>query len=102
MRHGYLVSDSFAHKEARTHPILSHIRLPDKLTLQAGIDSGLRPGEKLYEELLIGDDVIATEHPMIMRANEDHLSWDDFKAVLRELVSGGEVGFLQAFAVVGE
>lgn len=52
--------------------------------------SGLRPGEKLYEELLIGDDVIATEHPMIMRANEDHLSWDDFKAVLRELVQAVE------------
>ncbi len=31
--------------------------------------TGLRPGEKLYEELLIGDDVIATEHPMIMHAN---------------------------------
>ena len=52
--------------------------------------SGLRPGEKLYEELLIGDDVIATEHPMIMRANEDHLSWDDFKAVLSELLQALE------------
>lgn len=52
--------------------------------------SGLRPGEKLYEELLIGDDVIATEHPMIMRANEDHLSWDDFKAVLSELLQAVE------------
>ena len=52
--------------------------------------SGLRPGEKLYEELLIGDDVIATEHPMIMRANEDHLSWDAFKAVLAELLQAVE------------
>lgn len=52
--------------------------------------SGLRPGEKLYEELLIGDDVIATEHPMIMRANEDHLSWDDFKVVLSELLQAVE------------
>ena len=52
--------------------------------------SGLRPGEKLYEELLIGDDVIATEHPMIMRANEDHLSWDDFKVVLGELLQAVE------------
>lgn len=52
--------------------------------------SGLRPGEKLYEELLIGDDVIATEHPMIMRANEDHLSWEDFKAVLGELLQAVE------------
>ena len=52
--------------------------------------SGLRPGEKLYEELLIGNDVLATEHPMIMRANEDHLSWDDFKAVLSELLQAVE------------
>ena len=52
--------------------------------------SGLRPGEKLYEELLIGDDVIATEHPMIMRANEDHLPWDAFKVVLSELLQAVE------------
>lgn len=52
--------------------------------------SGLRPGEKLYEELLIGDDVIATEHPMIMRANEDHLPWEDFKAVLSDLLQAVE------------
>jgi FlaA1/EpsC-like NDP-sugar epimerase len=48
--------------------------------------SGLRPGEKLYEELLIGDDVTATEHPMIMRAREQYLSWDALKVVLGELV----------------
>ncbi|MEX2575118.1 MAG: nucleoside-diphosphate sugar epimerase/dehydratase, partial [Halofilum sp. (in: g-proteobacteria)] len=35
---------------------------------------GLRHGEKLYEELLIGDNVSSTEHPMIMRAEEEHLS----------------------------
>lgn len=35
--------------------------------------TGLRPGEKLYEELLIGDGVLATEHPRIMRAQEYHL-----------------------------
>ena len=44
--------------------------------------SGLRPGEKLYEELLIGDNVSPTEHPMIMRANEEHLPWDVFKVRL--------------------
>ncbi|BAN47719.1 nucleoside-diphosphate sugar epimerase/dehydratase [Metapseudomonas resinovorans] len=47
--------------------------------------TGLRPGEKLYEELLIGDNVSPTEHPMIMRANEEHLSWDVYKRVLAEL-----------------
>jgi FlaA1/EpsC-like NDP-sugar epimerase len=49
--------------------------------------SGLRPGEKLYEELLIGDNVTPTEHPMIMRANEDHLPWDEYCKVLDELVT---------------
>lgn len=49
--------------------------------------TGLRPGEKLYEELLIGDNVVATQHPMIMSANEDHLSWESLKAKLTELLA---------------
>jgi FlaA1/EpsC-like NDP-sugar epimerase len=48
--------------------------------------TGLRPGEKLYEELLIGNNVVATRHPMIMSANEDHLQWDDLKIQLAELL----------------
>ncbi|MDX1298921.1 MAG: nucleoside-diphosphate sugar epimerase/dehydratase [Pseudomonas sp.] len=52
--------------------------------------SGLRPGEKLYEELLIGDNVSPTEHPMIMRANEEHLPWDVFKVRLSELLDAVE------------
>ena len=49
--------------------------------------SGLRPGEKLYEELLIGDNVVATRHPMIMSADEDNLAWDVLKVKLTELLS---------------
>jgi len=52
--------------------------------------TGLRPGEKLYEELLIGDNVVATQHPMIMSANEDHLSWDVLKARLDDLLAAVE------------
>ncbi|UTW07498.1 polysaccharide biosynthesis protein [Pseudomonas benzenivorans] len=52
--------------------------------------TGLRPGEKLYEELLIGDNVSPTDHPMIMRANEEHLPWDAFKKVLAELLGAVE------------
>jgi FlaA1/EpsC-like NDP-sugar epimerase len=48
--------------------------------------TGLRPGEKLYEELLIGDNVVATQHPMIMSANEDFLPWDVLKARLADLL----------------
>ncbi len=52
--------------------------------------TGLRPGEKLYEELLIGDNVSATEHPMIMRANEEHLDWDVLKDRLAKLLKAVE------------
>lgn len=48
--------------------------------------SGLRPGEKLYEELLIGDNVVATRHPMIMSAQEDYLSWDVLKERLNQFL----------------
>ena len=39
--------------------------------------TGLRPGEKLYEELLIGENDQPTRHPLIMTANEDSLTWDE-------------------------
>ncbi|MEZ9368115.1 polysaccharide biosynthesis protein [Shewanella sp. 10N.286.51.B2] len=47
--------------------------------------SGLRPGEKLYEELLIGDDVTGTEHERIMTANEVHLPWAEYSKILERL-----------------
>ena len=49
--------------------------------------TGLRPGEKLYEELLIGDNVSKTEHPMIQRANERHTNWEELKNYLQTLDS---------------
>lgn len=48
--------------------------------------TGLRPGEKLYEELLIGDNVLPTSHPMIMAANEDYLEWDLLKGRISALL----------------
>jgi FlaA1/EpsC-like NDP-sugar epimerase len=47
--------------------------------------SGLRPGEKLFEELLIGGNVTGTEHPMIMRAIEHSPAWDEVRETLAEL-----------------
>lgn len=47
--------------------------------------TGLRPGEKLYEELLIGDNVTGTRHPMIMRATEASLPWVEVMRLLGRL-----------------
>ncbi|MBL7003765.1 MAG: polysaccharide biosynthesis protein, partial [Gammaproteobacteria bacterium] len=47
--------------------------------------TGLRPGEKLYEELLIGDNVSETDNPLIMRAQEELLTWDELSPILDEL-----------------
>ncbi len=47
--------------------------------------TGLRPGEKLYEELLIGDNVSTTGHARIMRAEEHVIAWPDLEAMLAAL-----------------
>ena len=47
--------------------------------------TGLRPGEKLYEELLIGEDVRGTRHPRIMRANEIFIDWRELQVHLNNL-----------------
>ena len=46
---------------------------------------GLRPGEKLYEELLIGDNPTPTSHPRIMKAHEDFMAWPELMASLQQL-----------------
>ena len=49
------------------------------------IFTGLRPGEKLFEELLIGDNVELTEHEQIFKANEDFIHWKKLKEYLDTL-----------------
>ena len=49
--------------------------------------TGLRPGEKLYEELLIGQNVTETEHPLICRATEEMIQWDELKQALIDIDS---------------
>jgi len=67
---------------------LSGLKVKDKLHPDGDIEiefTGLRPGEKLYEELLIGDNVSETNNPMIMRAEEEMMPWDDLKLIIDEL-----------------
>jgi FlaA1/EpsC-like NDP-sugar epimerase len=47
--------------------------------------TGLRPGEKLFEELLIGDDTQPTQHPRILRAREAFRPWSEFEHTLQVL-----------------
>jgi len=47
--------------------------------------TGLRPGEKLYEELLIGENPIPTQHPRIMKAQEPYLPWAQLQQSLGAL-----------------
>ncbi|BDT66249.1 UDP-N-acetyl-alpha-D-glucosamine C6 dehydratase [Comamonadaceae bacterium OS-1] len=67
---------------------LSGLTLRDALQPDGDIEisiTGLRPGEKLYEELLIGDNPEATEHPRILRAHEEFIFWPDLQCALLDL-----------------
>ena len=67
---------------------LSGLHVKDEFHTDGDIEiiyTGLRAGEKLYEELLIGDNVSKTENPLIMRAKEDMINWDELKIYLDEL-----------------
>jgi FlaA1/EpsC-like NDP-sugar epimerase len=64
---------------------LSGLQVKDETNPDGDIEikyTGLRPGEKLYEELLIGDNALETDNPMIMRAQENMLAWDDLKSIM--------------------
>ena len=54
--------------------------------------TGLRPGEKLYEELLIGDNPEPTGHPRIMKAHEPFLPWDALTPALAVLLAAAQAG----------
>ncbi len=65
------------------------------------VEIGLRPGEKLYEELLIGNDPQPTGHPRIMQAREDSLPWSGVEELLSGLARaveasdiGGAIGLI--------
>jgi FlaA1/EpsC-like NDP-sugar epimerase len=47
--------------------------------------TGLRPGEKLYEELLVGENSSKTDNKLIMRAQEDMINWETLNSLLEKL-----------------
>jgi len=55
------------------------------------IEVGMRPGEKLFEELLIDGKAIPTPHPKIFMAHEDFLSWEILEKSLLRLISATEL-----------
>lgn len=73
---------------ARRMVELSGLRVRDESSPQGDIGiliTGLRPGEKLYEELLIGDGAKPTPHPRIMKAHEAFLPWEQLEPELQAL-----------------
>ena len=82
---------------ARRMVELSGLRVMDDETPDGDIAitiTGLRPGEKLYEELLIGDNPSPTAHPRIMKAHEEFLPWPELERqldVLRSALGNSDV-----------
>lgn len=67
---------------------LSGLQVRDENNPEGDIEievTGMRPGEKLYEELLIGDNPQPTDHPRILKAHEDMVPWKDLKDWLDKL-----------------
>lgn len=67
------------------------------------VETGLRPGEKLYEELLIGDNPEPTNHPRILRAQEKLWPWAEMQTALNEIddvirSSGDPLAMMQVVA----
>jgi FlaA1/EpsC-like NDP-sugar epimerase len=61
--------------------------------------TGLLPGEKLYEELLIGNNQSPTEHRKIINANENFISWSNFQSIvdlLKKAINHGDIDLIIA------
>jgi FlaA1/EpsC-like NDP-sugar epimerase len=82
---------------------LSGLRVRDEATPDGDIEitiTGLRPGEKLYEELLIGDNPAPTAHPRIMKAHEEFLHWPELEVQLEALRMAADEGDVEAIKSV--
>tara|TARA_B100000212_G_scaffold126469_1_gene94820 strand:- start:3221 stop:4375 length:1155 start_codon:yes stop_codon:yes gene_type:complete len=66
----------------------SGLKLKDKNNLNGDIEiliTGLRPGEKLFEELLIEDNSLPTKHPKIFKAQDNFIPWDKLSQEIESL-----------------
>jgi FlaA1/EpsC-like NDP-sugar epimerase len=81
---------------------LSGLSLRDEHNPEGDIEieiAGLRPGEKLYEELLIGDNPKPTPHSRIMKAHEEFMAWTELERKLNALelaLQVNDVGVIRA------
>jgi len=67
---------------------LSGLKLRDENNIKGDIDiliTGLRPGEKLYEELLIENNSISTDHPKIFKAQDNFIPWPKLSSQIKKL-----------------
>ncbi len=82
---------------------LSGLRPRDADNPQGDVEiviTGLRPGEKLYEELLIGDNPEGTSHPRIMKAREDFLPWTELSQALDALQEAVQANDVQGIRTI--
>ncbi len=79
---------------------LSGLKLKDDFNKDGDIEiifTGLRPGEKLYEELLIGDNVSKTTHKQIFRAEEGFISKEEIENVIEEIIEASEINDINKY-----
>jgi FlaA1/EpsC-like NDP-sugar epimerase len=68
---------------------LSGLSVKDEFNADGDIEikvSGLRPGEKLFEEMLIGDNPMQTQHPRILKAHDNFIAWEQLEPALNNLM----------------